>query len=219
MKPTGCKLSYGEQRDAELYEAYKRLLSSYTKENGKIDNMGAVSAAVKQPCSRFWISEDVAVHNIRAIIANPEVLERMIATKRAMYEDLMEVYWRLRNDPENCNLDDKQIAYMASDSPAREFYMTPGSAIIKICAERKKRMSRKTDLSQKILSKAQKQASRQAALQEARKEHNTEAKPRACRTKNAGILRKFSEFRPRPLNWKIRKKARTALQYVIRWSE
>lgn len=223
MKPNGCKLSYGEQRDAELYDEYKRQLPLHRKENGEIDNMAAIRAAVLQPCSRFWISENVALHKIRQILANGEqCLERMIETKRRMYKDLMEIYYRLKDAPENAGLDDRQLAYMASDTEAKEYYMTPGSAILRICEERRKRMTdqQKQKNAEALLSKVKRKAAVEGALLEARRSNQprTTAKHIINKRDNEDGLRHFGgSMRAKPMNWKIKKNARTALQYVIRW--
>lgn len=225
MKPIGCKLSYGEQRDAELYDEYKRQLPLHRKDNGEIDNMAAIRAAVLQPCTRFWISENVALHKIREIQAKGEqCLEMMIETKRRMYHDLMEVYYRLKEDPENEGLDDSQLAYMASDSKAREFYMTPGSAILRICEERRKRQTseRKKQAAEAVLKRAKRMAVVEGALKEARGATVRKASvtPSTMNKYEGDGLRHFDGgMKPKPLNWKIRKNARTALQYVIRFIE
>lgn len=225
MKPNGCKLSYGEQRDAELYDEYKRQLTLHRKENGEIDNMAAIRAAVLQPCTRFWISENVALHKIRQILAKGEqCLEGMIGTKRRMYKDLMEVYYRLKAAPENAGLDDRQLAYMASDSKAKEYYMTPGSAILRICEERRKRQSaeHKHKAAEALLKKVKKKAVVEGALNEARRgsEQRSKTVPAARKRPEDDGLRHFGGvMKPKPMNWKIKKKARTALQYVIRFVE
>lgn len=222
MKPIGCKLSYGEQRDAELYDEYKRQLPLHRKENGEIDNMAAIRAAVMQPCTRFWISEGVALHKIRQMLSEgEECLRDMIETKRRMYMDLMGVYRRLRDMDEYKDMGERQLAYMACDSPAKAYYMTPGSAIIRICEERRRRENegRKKKQAEELLEKVRHDAAVASALQEARKGQATKRRTAERPQQKEAALKKWTDavFRPRPLNWKIRKKARTALQYVIRW--
>lgn len=224
MKPHGCKLSYGEQRDAELYDEYKRQLTLHRKENGEIDNMAAIRAAVLQPCTRFWISENVALHKIRQILANGEqCLDGMIDTKRRMYKDLMEIYYRLKAAPENAGLDDRQLAYMASDTRAREYYMTPGSAILRICEERRKRQTseQKHKAAEALLKKVKRKAAVEGALKEARRGNEQQQRNNTPvtrkKTEGDGLRHFGGQMKPKPMNWKIKKKARTALQYVIRW--
>lgn len=206
MKQKGCSLlAYGEQRDKELYDAYRIELPLHVRGDGTIDNMAAVEAAVMKPCSRFWISEEIAATNIRKFKANPKLLESMIETKRAMYRELMDVYDRLRSDPTNNDLTDKQVAYLASDMPATRFYMTPGSAVVRICAERKKRLRSE---GKKITAKH--------VIEDALKGNVKTEKKKEEPTKKR-VLPRWTEFKPRPLNWHIKKRVRTAIQYVIRW--
>lgn len=225
MKQNGCKLSYGEQRDAELYDEYKRQLPLHRKENGEIDNMAAIRAAVLQPCTRYWISENVALHKIRQILADGgKCLEGMIATKKRMYKDLMEVYYRLKAAPENAGLDDRQLAYMASDTQAKEYYMTPGSAILRICEERRRRKTEqnKHKAAEALLRHTKRKAAVEGALQEARRgaTQSIQTKPMVYkRAEDDGLKHFGGMMKPKPLNWKIKKKARTALQYVIRFVE
>lgn len=221
-------LAYGEQRDKELYDAYRRELARHTKANGNIDSMAAVEAAVLQPCSRFWISEEIAAENIRKFKSRPELLQKMIPTKRAMYEELIAVFDRLRADPDNDDLNDKQVAYLASDTEASQFYMTPGSAMVRICAERRKRVA--SNNSERIARKVMENV--KDVLRKDRPAGDTAGtvdgpageatgtvvrKPQ--RVKDATILPKWTNavFKPRPLNWHIKKRVRTAIQYVIRW--
>lgn len=139
MKPSGSHLSYYEQRDAELYDAYKRALPHHAKD-GKTDYMAAIKEAVSMPCSRFWISEGVAYNKIRWMLGNPKEVEGMADNKKRMYKALLAIFLDMRKNPDYADLSDKQIAYMASDHEAPEFYLTPGSAHIHICAERKRRL-------------------------------------------------------------------------------
>ena len=206
MKQKGCSLlAYGEQRDRELYEAYRKELPLHVRQDGTLDNMAAVAAAVLRPCSRFWISEEVAAVNIRKFRENPGLLEKMIATKRDMYHELLAVYERLRNDPCNSDLNDKQVAYLASDMPASKFYMTPGSAMVRICAERKKRLKAEGKF-----------GNSKHVKEEALKKNKNEV---VEKPKGIDLPRWKPEFRPRPLNWHIKKRVRTAIQYVIRWGD
>lgn len=141
MKPAGSHLSYYEQRDSELYDAYKRVLPKHVSADGTTDFMGAIEEAVKTPCSRFWISEGVAYNKIRKLLACPDELNKMVGeNKKQMYTELLRIFKEMRQDPLYADLTDRQIAYMASDHPAPEFYLTPGSAHIHICAERKRRL-------------------------------------------------------------------------------
>lgn len=139
MNRQSNKLAYKEQRDAELYEAYKKALTTHTNKDGSINMWRAIEAAVKMPCSRFWISEGKARREIGYLLSDPGKLERMIPSKRNMYRELLGIYQRMRADPAYSDLTDMQVAYLASDQPASEFFMTPKSAHLRICHERKRR--------------------------------------------------------------------------------
>lgn len=139
MNRQSNKLAYKEQRDAELYDAYKKALTTHTNADGSINMWKAIAAAVKMPCSRFWISEGKARREIGNLLRDPGKLKRMIPSKRDMYTELLSIYKRMRADPEYSDLTDMQVAYLASDQPASEFYMTPKSAHLRICYERKRR--------------------------------------------------------------------------------
>lgn len=140
MKPKGSHLSYYDLRDAELYDAYKAALPNYAMPDGSTDYWGAIREAVVSPCSRYWISEGMAYSKIRWMLQDPEAVESMVENKKRMYKSLLKVYLKMRSDPALAELSDRQIAYMASDTPAPEFFLTPGSAHIHICAERKRRL-------------------------------------------------------------------------------
>lgn len=123
MRPKGAHLSYREERDKELYAAFKRALPNFQRSDGSYDLDAAYSAAIASPCSRYWISEGIAYNMIKWISEDPSRLDSMFAEKRLLYTSLLETYNRLRSDPANADLTNVQVAYLASDEPAPSFFM------------------------------------------------------------------------------------------------
>lgn len=129
MRPKGAHLSYREERDKELYTAFKAALPNFQRPNGTYDINAACSAAIATPCSRYWISEGIAYNMIRMISDDPSRLNTMHAQKRLLYTSLLDTYRRLRDDPSNADLSNVQVAYLASDEPAPSFFMGVSNAI------------------------------------------------------------------------------------------
>lgn len=141
MKPSGSQLSYSARRDRELYDAFKRCLPLFEREDGSLDYDAAVNAAIASPASRYWVSEGVAYSKLRRIKADSRILQGMFPQKRLLYTSLAATYDRLRADPKNADLSDMQVAYMASDQPAPSFFMGLNNAKIIICRERRRRLA------------------------------------------------------------------------------
>lgn len=210
-------MAYGEQRDLELYEAYKAALPLHRREDGTIDSMAAIETAVHTPCSRFWISEEIAACNIRKILKNPNLLKKMMSNKRKMYTELIGVYKKMRSDPKYSDLTDRQVAYLASDTPASEFYMTTGSALVRICHVRKSRHEK--DARKKYAKKILDKRPVRPLIPSQCEQDNIKKQSEDIGKKKEGLLPHWTKFRPRPLNWHIKKRVRTPIQYVIRWEE
>ena len=128
MRPKGSQLSYREDRDQELYRAFKAALPNFQREDSSYDYDAAITAAINTPSSRYWISEGKAYNMIRWITDDPSRLDNMFAEKRLMYKSLIDTYNRLRNDPANDDLTNVQVAYLASDEPAPSFFMGVSNA-------------------------------------------------------------------------------------------
>lgn len=92
-----------------------------------IDIDTAVEKVVNSPCSRFWISEERATAVISAIIRGQPILDSMRPTKREMFIELHARVCNIRNDAPEMNLYD--AVFLAVNSPAPKFYMTPGYAL------------------------------------------------------------------------------------------
>lgn len=139
MKPAGSALSYSDQRAKELYAAYKRALPLCKRANGTYDGNAAIAAAIASPSSRYWISEGVAYNYIQRMREDVSFLVGVYPQKRLLYQSLFATFKKLREDPSNDELNDMQVAYLASASPAPSFFMSMSSAKIIISKERCRR--------------------------------------------------------------------------------
>lgn len=123
MKHQGCILQFTEQRNKELMRAYRRVIES----SSFIDLSEISVKVVNSPCSRFWVSEERSMAVISAILKGKPILDSMRPMKREMYQDMLEIVLRLRNERPNDPLSD--IVSDAVHSPAKKFYMMPRCSI------------------------------------------------------------------------------------------
>lgn len=134
MKHKGASFPYKKQRELELMNAFKQVLSE-SKHIRMDDIFGRV---VNRPCSRFWVSEE------RATIAVSTMLRGCggIVTnklKRKMYNEIFCRYKKLRL--ENPRVPMSHIIYSIVNSPAPQFYLSPSQAKIVINKARAKHYS------------------------------------------------------------------------------
>lgn len=100
------------------------------------------SAIVTYECSRFWVSEERATIVVSEILRGGD-LNRIIGTptKRRMY---IEIVKRVKSEiKKNPGVKLREIVYDVVDSPAPEFYITPGTAKVIISKIRSKWYERK----------------------------------------------------------------------------
>lgn len=125
MKKKGSVAEFGDQRNAELLEAFKRVLKTCNYR----DNADYFYRAALEPASRFWVSERRALVVMKKII-NGDSLDGMFAKRKAMF---MEIYRRVQALREkNPKLTLFSAVFEVVNSPAPEFYLSPGSARVLI---------------------------------------------------------------------------------------
>lgn len=128
-------------RNSELLEAFRREL----KQPGKINLFDVVHRAVNSPTSRFWVSEDRAFSVISSM-RRGESIDEMIVTKREMYSEIYARVSQLMDTTPDISLIDAVTKVV--NSPAPQFYLTDGSAIVilhhtkKLCRSKSKEATR-----------------------------------------------------------------------------
>lgn len=124
MKHNGSRCEYSDQRDLQLFLAFRRIILS----SPDINFSTIARRVVTTPTTRFWVSEGRAAIVISAMIKGRNPLAPMNATRQLMYR---EIYRRvtslLRNEPQ---LPLAAAVARVVASPAPQFYLTPSSARI-----------------------------------------------------------------------------------------
>lgn len=110
-------------RNMELLRAFRREL----RQPGEIKLFEVVHRAVNSPTSRFWVSEDRAFSVISSMKKGKSI-ENMIATKREMYTEIYARVTKLMEEKTGISLIDAVTKVV--NSPAPQFYLTVGSAVV-----------------------------------------------------------------------------------------
>ena len=117
----------GNGKSEFFEEKCRELLKVFFSKLGQGDSIEEVIAiAAESPCSRFWISTETAIRNIR-------MKEKGRPTRRT--EVIDEIMKRCNGDYSRDNIE--RVVY----SPAPKFYITPKTAKKLVYSELKKRKS------------------------------------------------------------------------------
>lgn len=121
MKNEGAYFEYEEQRNRNLLEVFQKVAAAnMDKPLPEIYRL-----TVMQPAERFWVSEERASIVISSIMKGDK-LTKMRPTKKKMY---LEIYRRVKGMREmNPGESLYSLVFDVVNSPAPEFYITPGSA-------------------------------------------------------------------------------------------
>lgn len=121
MKKIGSVCEFINDRNRELVSAYfesiRRLKST--------EEQCCFRAAASSPASRFWVSERRATEVINKMMRG-ESIAKMSGTKRKMFVELFRRVREYIDTHPGSSVPDATFA--AVNSPAPEFYLTPGSA-------------------------------------------------------------------------------------------
>lgn len=132
MRKEGAKSYFKEARDAELSALFRKMLCE-TEMNSLNELFAAV---VKQPSSRFWVSEDRAAIVVRDVIHRGYDLRQMKLQTARMYAEILKRVLKIRE--KNPERDIYSIVFEVVNSPAPEFYLTSDSAKVLIYAWRRR---------------------------------------------------------------------------------
>lgn len=135
MKKFGNRCEFGPQRDRELHRRFVDILT--TSRGLSVAQMYALAAT--SPASRFWVSEPRATAMVSAMLrcGDTEALAGCVPGRAAMY---MEIFRRVRAALDAG--DTRPLSHIVGEvveSPAPEFYLTPKSAKVIICAYMRRR--------------------------------------------------------------------------------
>lgn len=121
MKHLGSVSEFNEQRDRELKAAFHHVL--------KTERADSVAQyfykAAKREASRFWVSERRAYIVMKQMTAAP-LPASMYAKKREMFAEIFRRVESLMAEHPEMTL--YEATFEVVNSPAPEFYLTPGSA-------------------------------------------------------------------------------------------
>ncbi|MBO7167748.1 MAG: hypothetical protein J6V61_03275 [Bacteroidaceae bacterium] len=130
MKHKGSICDFLEERNSDLFDAYRTLLESVQF----IDRTEISTRLVNMPSRRFWVSEERAAIVISAMMHKRDV-PHLTPTKKEMFD---EIYKRaLVVMKENPHLSIYEVARIVVNQPAPKFYITPGSAKVIIYYKKK----------------------------------------------------------------------------------
>ena len=122
MRKTGSNFEFKTDRDNAVLEAFRRLASQCAH----IRMSQLMQRVVKQPCARFWVSEERATIVVSAMMRGEEVTRGMGSGKRRMFAEIFRRVSALRACDATSPL--VRLVREVIDSPAPEFYLSPRSA-------------------------------------------------------------------------------------------
>ncbi len=122
MRKTGSEFEYKKERDHAVVEAFRRLASQCAH----IRMPQLMQRVVKQPCARFWVSEERATIVVSAMLRGEEVTVGMGSGKRRMFAEICRRVSALRVADATSPL--VRLVRVVVNAPAPEFYLSPRSA-------------------------------------------------------------------------------------------
>lgn len=137
MKHKGSTCYFSEQRNKELYKAYKAAV----QDTGYISLPAVMEKAVNTPCSRFWVSSRRAAAVLYLLFTGHDVLTAMLPMRREMYAEVFSRAKRVRQQYPTMTILD--IAKKVVHSQAPKFYLTTQSAEVILHRYRKKLFPKK----------------------------------------------------------------------------
>jgi len=123
MKHHGCLCDFTPQRNRELHQAYRRAAAA----SAYINLREVCTIASNSPCSRFWVSEERATVVVSALLKGQYVLDSMSPQKREMFLEIFKRVQEQRKETPSMSVYD--AVFLAVNSPAPKFYMTPNTVV------------------------------------------------------------------------------------------
>lgn len=130
LKNVGSYFENEEARNRDLMRAFNAQLA--IKKNRSMSDV--YKATVNSPSERFWVSEERAAIVISNMMRG-DTLEGMGRTKRTMYYEIFHRVRKLRKLRPSDSI--YNLTFEVVNSPAPQFYLTPGSAKVIIYKIRK----------------------------------------------------------------------------------
>lgn len=118
MRKKNCRCDYVESRNQNLRREFIARLGRGDRR--VVDLFREVAMA---PADRFYISEDRAYGLLKRKLETGEYPPRMLKSKREMMEAIEEIVFHLMETDTSLSL--KDAVYMAVNSPAPRFFLTP----------------------------------------------------------------------------------------------
>lgn len=117
MKHKGSTFPYKSERDAELMRVFRKEMLSRCHTTVK----DVFRTVADSPCSRLWITEERAAEVIKAMMAGR--LRCISRFKNEMYAELYARFIRMKE--ENPYIPFSKLVFVAVNSPAPKFYLSP----------------------------------------------------------------------------------------------
>lgn len=130
MKHKGSVCDFLEERNNDLFEAYRNLLESARF----IDRTELSIRIVNMPAKRFWVSEERAAIVISAMMHKGD-MPHLTETKKEMFDEIYKRALLVREQHPTMSI--YEVARIVVNQPAPKFYITPGSAKVIIYYKKK----------------------------------------------------------------------------------
>ena len=136
MRREGSKSEFGEQRDRELYAAFRRILVQ--AEGIPLAEMFGMAA--KCAASRFWVGEHRATDVISVMLRGGDI-SGMYPEKQRMYREILRRVREMRKERSDAAL--YHLVFEAVNQPAPEFYLTAKTVKVLVYQWRRKMIMRR----------------------------------------------------------------------------
>lgn len=133
MKHKGSAFEYERQRDENLLRVYRTLMGTLAVTS----QYEIYCKTIASPADRFWVSEERAVAVIASMSSDYNgTLKKMLPQKQRMYTEIYKRTMKLLKA--NRGMSRAEAVTEVVQSPAPEFYLTPGSVAVILCKIKKK---------------------------------------------------------------------------------
>lgn len=132
MKKKGAVMEFSAERIEDLMSVYR----SYIRQCDFIRMPDVYENIVNMPAKRFYVSDIRAALVVASIQRGENVLKEMRESKRKMFKEIYNRVIALKDKEPKLSL--SQLCAIVVSQPAPEFYLTPGTAKVMICKERRK---------------------------------------------------------------------------------
>lgn len=126
MRKTGAKFEFKTERDNAMAESYRRIMS----QSAGISIPQMLERLVKEPCARFWVSEERATVVVSSMLRGCAATG-MSSVKKRMFGEIYRRVTALMAEFPGTPL--VRLVRDVIGSPAPEFYISPRSAYNILC--------------------------------------------------------------------------------------